>query len=128
MQERRPTWAWLFFAQLALVILASVLAATRHLPVAWFQAPFDKLGHLAAYGTLSFLAVGFFGRPQRWRVVLALLVVATLEEVSQRACAARTFDLGDLAMNVVGISTFGAAAGMVLRGTQPARRRSDEGA
>jgi VanZ family protein len=109
--EQRPVWSWLFFAQLALVVTASALATTGHFPVNLFQrSPFDKLGHLTLYGGLSFLAVAFFGRARRWPVVICLLVAATLEEVSQRAFPTRTFDLADLAMNVVGISVFGAAA------------------
>jgi VanZ family protein len=110
MNERRPAWAWLFFAQLALVILASVLATLGCFPSRVFQAPFDKLGHLGAYGLLAFLAVSFFGHARRWPVIIALLAAATLEEISQRAFPTRTFDFGDLAMNVAGISLFGALA------------------
>jgi hypothetical protein len=58
---------------------------------------------------LAFLGVAFFGRARRGRVLLCLLVAATLEELSQRAFPARTFDLGDLAMNIIGILLFGAA-------------------
>jgi VanZ family protein len=105
---KRPRWAWLFFAQLALVAGASVLATLGRFPAAVFRAPFDKLGHLGAYGGLSFFAVAFFGPRRRWPVVLALLAAATLEELSQRAFPTRTFDLGDLAMNVVGIAACGA--------------------
>jgi VanZ family protein len=110
MLERRPVWSWLFFAQLALVVLATSLATLGWLPTAVFRPPFDKVGHFAAYGLLSFLAVSFFGRARAWPVVIALLVAATLEEISQRAFPTRTFDLGDLAMNVAGITTLGALA------------------
>jgi hypothetical protein len=111
MNRRRPLWAWLFFPQLALIITASVLATTGHFPVTLFQrSPFDKVGHLTLYGGLSFLGVAFVGRGRRWALVICLLVAATLEEVSQRAFPRRTFDLGDLAMNVIGILAFGAAA------------------
>src|SRR4051812_39680890 len=94
MNETRPWWAWLFFAQLALVILASVLATTNHFPLGIFKhAPADKIGHFGAYGGLAFLGVAFFGRERRGRVVVALLAAATLEELSQRAFpATRTFD------------------------------------
>jgi VanZ family protein len=110
MDERRPAWAWLFFAQLALVIAATVLATRGGLPTALFRPPVDKLGHFGAYGLLSFFAVTFFGHRRRWRVVGALLVTATLEEISQRAFPTRTFDLGDLTMNAAGISVLGALA------------------
>jgi VanZ family protein len=110
MHERRPRWAWLFFAQLALVILASVLASAGHLPTTLFRPPVDKLGHLLAFGGLAFLAVSFFGPARRWRVIAILLVAATADELLQRAFPTRTFDLRDLAMNVVGILAFGVAA------------------
>jgi VanZ family protein len=110
MNEQRPVWAWLFFPQLVLVISASVLATTGHFPVALFQrSPLDKVGHLVAYGGLSFFGVALFGRARRWPFVICLLVAATLEELSQRAFPTRTFDLGDLAMNLIGIAVFGAA-------------------
>jgi len=114
--QHRPGWAWLFFAHLALVILASVLATTGHLPARVFRSPVDKLGHLLAYGTLSFLAVSYFGHQRRWRVIVLLLVAATIEEISQRAFATRTFDLGDLAMNTLGITIFGSAAARLAGG------------
>ena len=116
MKETRRIWAWLFLAQLALLITASVLATIGHLPTDVFQrAPFDKIGHLVAYGGLAFFGVAFFGRSRRWQVVGSLLIGATLEELSQRAFPTRTFDLGDLAMNVVGILTFAAAAVRLAR-------------
>ena len=97
------------------MISASVLATTGHFPVALFQrSPFDKVGHLLFYGGLSFLGVALFGRARRWPFVIGLLLFATLEELSQRAFPRRTFDLGDLAMNLIGIAVFGAAAGARL--------------
>ena len=110
MHPKRPAWSWLFFVQLALVVLATVLATLGRFPPILFRAPFDKLGHLGAYGLLAFFGVSFFGHARRWPVVVTLLVAATLEELSQRAFPTRTFDLGDLAMNVVGICTLGALA------------------
>jgi VanZ family protein len=123
MNQRRPLWAWLFFAQLALVAAATVLASTGHFPTDVFQrSPYDKIGHFVAYGGLAFLGVAFFGRTRRFRVVASLLVAATLEELSQRAFPTRTFDLGDLAMNIVGIVVFGAAAAALV---ENARQRLD---
>jgi VanZ family protein len=110
MHEPRPRWAWLFFAQLALVVLASALASAGHLPTTVFRPPVDKLGHLLAFGVLSFLGVSFFGPARRWRVIAVLLVAATADELLQRAFPTRTFDLSDLAMNVVGIVALGVAA------------------
>ncbi len=120
MNQTRPLWAWLLFPQLAAIIIASVLATTGHFPVAVFQRwPLDKLGHLFAYGGLAFLGVAFFGPRRRTWFIAGLLVAATLEEISQRAFPARTFDLGDLAMNVTGIVGLGALA---ARSSSRARR------
>jgi VanZ family protein len=121
MNFRRPIWAWLFFLQLVLVAGASVLTTRGALPTGLFRAPLDKVGHLGAYGLLAFLGVGFFGPARRWRVIGVLLLVSTLDEFSQRAFPTRTFDLGDLAMNVVGIVTLGSLAARLLirRGQRP---------
>src|SRR4051812_40295997 len=92
MTHTRPLWAWLLFPQLAVIVTASVLAATGHFPVALFQhAPFDKIGHLLAYGGLAFLGMAFVGRRRRTWFIVGLLLAATLEEVSQRAFPRRTF-------------------------------------
>jgi VanZ family protein len=115
MTHRRPFWSWLLFPHLGLVIAATILATRGLFPGAVFRSPVDKLGHLGAYGLLAFFAVSFFGHARRWAVVLSLLAAATLEEVSQRAFPTRTFDLADLAMNVVGISVFGALAARSAR-------------
>ena len=122
MKHARPSWAWLFFLQLTVVATASVLAARGQFPAGLFQRwGLDKIGHLLAYGGLSLLGVAFFGPARRAWVVGALLVAATLEELSQRAFPARTFDLGDLAMNVTGILAFGALAARRGRPPEPAR-------
>ena len=108
MNETRPMWAWLFFAQLALVVFASVMATSGHFPTVLFRPPVDKLGHFFAYGLLAFFGVAFFGSARGRTVVVVLLLAATLEELSQRAFPTRTFDLGDLAMNAAGICLLGA--------------------
>jgi VanZ family protein len=121
MKPRRPLWSWLFFVQLILVAGATILATRGAFPAGIFRAPFDKLGHLGAYGLLAFLAVSFFGSARRAQVIGALLVVSTVDEISQRAFPTRTFDLGDLAMNVVGIVALGIlAARLGSRRREPA--------
>jgi len=122
MKTNRPVWAWLFFLQLVLVVGASALATRGALPTGLFRAPLDKVGHLGAYGLLAFFGVSFFGAARRWRVMGVLLLVSTLDEFSQRAFPTRTFDLGDLAMNVVGIVTLGSLAARLL--ARPGHRRA----
>jgi len=100
----RPWWAWLLFAQILLVAGATAVASAGHFPSTLFRAPFDKAGHLAAYGGLAFFAVAFFAPRHRWRVIAAVALAATVDELSQRAFPTRTSDLWDLAMNGVGIA------------------------
>jgi hypothetical protein len=107
MNESRPRWSWLLFAHLALMAAATVLATRGALAPVWFRPPLDKLGHLLAWGLLAFFAVAFLGRRHRGSVIGAVLLAATLEELSQRAFSTRTFDLGDLAMNATGAFVFG---------------------
>jgi VanZ family protein len=114
-RERRPPWAWLFFVQLALVGLASALATAGLLPTDFLRAPADKLGHLLMFGGLSFLGVAFFGPTRRWRVIAVLAAGATLEELLQGFSPLRSFDLGDLAMNLVGIIVGNLAFGAAVR-------------
>ena len=117
MNERSFAWPCFLFAHLALLVVAEVLATCGLFPSGLFQPPIDKIGHLFAYGVLTFLALRSFGGRRRWPVVLTLLVLATIDEFSQRAFKTRTFDLGDLAMNVVGICAFAVLAGGWRTGT-----------
>jgi VanZ family protein len=112
MTSQRPRWAWLFFAQLALLVGASVLAAQGRLPRTVFSSGFDKLGHFLGLGLLSFLAVAFFGRARWVRTVLVLAAVSILEELSQAWFPARTVDVRDLVANLAGIVVFGGAIGL----------------
>src|SRR5262249_44728322 len=91
-------------------VLATVLASAGHLPTTVFRPPVDKLGHLLAYGVLSFLGVSFFGPARRWRVIAVLLVPAPADARLQRAFPTPTFALSDLPLNVVGIVALGVAA------------------
>jgi VanZ family protein len=116
MTDRRPRWAWLLFPHLVLITGATVLAASGHLPALTLGGGLDKLGHFLLLGTLSLLAVGFFGRARWLRVVLALGLLSALEELSQAWFRARTLDVWDLAANLLGITLGGLAA--ALRSTR----------
>lgn len=115
MTERRPRWAWLLFPQLSVIVAASVLAARGHLPVIVLRGGLDKVGHFLMLGTLSLLAVGFFGRARWLRVVTALGLLSALEEASQAWFPARTVDAWDLAANLLGILTGGMNATRLTR-------------
>ena len=115
----RPWWTWLFFVQLAIVVGAGVCASLRILPMALFTSGIDKLGHFLGLGVLSFLAVSFFGRPRWRRTVLIIAAASVLEELSQGLLPARTFDLGDMAANLVGIALFGTLAAELVSDARP---------
>jgi VanZ family protein len=115
MTDRRPRWAWLLFPHLSLIVGASVVAACNGLPQLALRGGLDKVGHFLLLGTLSLLAVGFFGRARWLRVVLVLALVSALEEASQAWFPARTLDAGDLAANLLGIALGGLAATRLTR-------------
>ncbi|HEX8772375.1 MAG TPA: VanZ family protein [Pyrinomonadaceae bacterium] len=82
----------------------------------------DKLGHLILMGTLSFLLnMALSCRWVRvWKVEilkgsLIVAVIVTLEEFSQIFVKYRTFDLGDLFFDYVGIFFFGMLAYLLTR-------------
>lgn len=82
----------------------------------------DKLGHLILMGILSFLLNMALScrRVRVWKVELlkgSLIValVVTLEEFSQIFVKYRTFDMGDLFMDYVGIFFFGMFAYLLTR-------------
>jgi len=115
MHNERPRWAWLLFPHLSLIVGASVLAACERLPRVALRGGLDKVGHFLLLGTLSLLAVGFFGRARWLRVVLVLGLLSALEEASQAWFPARTVDAGDLAANLLGIALGGLAATRLTR-------------
>lgn len=88
----------------------------------------DKIGHFLLFGTLSFLvnlvlraAEIRFGRIAILKGSAAVLFVATLEEFSQLFLRSRSFDLGDLTADILGIWLFGWLAKRYLswRRTKP---------
>jgi VanZ family protein len=82
----------------------------------------DKLGHLLLMGMLSFLLnLTLSCRWMRvWKIELLkgsliVAVIVTLEEFSQIFVKYRTFDLGDLFFDYVGIFFFGMFAYLLTR-------------
>ncbi len=102
--------ALLFLLFILLVIVAADLNAIPPFVRALYRFPNgDLVGHFTLYGILAWLLARAF--PQRLRieryrlptVSLALLVFATLEEVSQSFIAARTASWADFACSTLGI-------------------------
>ncbi|MBE0540853.1 MAG: VanZ family protein [Verrucomicrobia bacterium] len=88
----------------------------------------DKIGHFLLFGMLAFLVnlVLRAAQIRLWRISFlkgsaAVLFVATLEEFSQLFLRSRSFDLGDLTADILGICFFGWLAKKYLswRRTKP---------
>lgn len=115
MTSERPRWSWLLFPHLSMLVVASVLAANDHFPIVLMRGGIDKIGHFLLEGTLSLLAVGFFGRARAVRVVTILGLLSALEEASQAWFPARTVDAWDLTANLIGIVLGGLIATRLTR-------------
>ncbi len=97
----------------------------RHLPGG------DKTGHFLIMGTVSFLVTLAFSsariRGRRLGAVGCVLMVGavvTVDEFLQLLFPTRSFSLGDLLANWLGILSFGAAAWLVLRTRTKRRERA----
>src|SRR5687767_11207927 len=102
--------ALLFLLFILLIILAADTGSMPPFIRAVYNFPGgDKVGHLILYGILAFLLARAFPRPLNLGpgsvpiVMLALLVFALLEELSQSIFSTRTFDLLDLTCSFLGI-------------------------
>ena len=124
---RRPSWAWWLWAQLAVLVFASVGAYLGLTRVRVLMVPgIDKVLHFVLFGVFSMLLVGWFGGRKPARVIGALAAVAVLDEALQALAPTRTFDLLDLACTLAGVVVLGAlgvrwARPDALR--RPSRRR-----
>ena len=102
---------WLFFAQLALALIATNIAYLGILPMRYLSWPYsDKVLHVVLMGGLSFwLNLGLRGRTLRigwWLLPVAIAIpfaVAFAEECLQSLSPLRTFDLLDLACDLLGM-------------------------
>ncbi len=73
----------------------------------------DKIAHVLLYGMMAFLlnfglnfkCIRFFGFPLQLGAII-VLIFAVFEEFTQYYIPSRTFDLGDLLADVVGIILF----------------------
>jgi hypothetical protein len=114
--------AGLIFLAYAIALGALILAADA----GWLSRPLrlihgvpggDKFGHFLLFGVFSFLANNLWPTSEWWRrgvrlsrLSLALLALIVLEELSQLAFQARTFDAWDIVAGALGVWLFGAWA------------------
>lgn len=115
----------LYASLLAGIVVMANLGGTNEVFGLLTGLPFgDKLGHLVLIGGLAGLADVAARRRDWGRVPAAPLVVgviALLEELTQIWLPTRSFDLGDLAADLVGIALFTLLSRAIAR-----PRHSDE--
>lgn len=108
---------------LAVIIFIANLKGTRYVLNFVGNIPYgDKLGHFLLMGFFAFLLnLALNAKTFRlWKInyllgSLMVIVVVTLEEISQKFVAGRTFDRGDLIFDYLGIFVFGELARFICR-------------
>lgn len=108
---------------LAVIIFIASRKGTRYLLDFVGNIPYgDKLGHFILMGGFSFLlnlvlnAKTFgIGKVNYLLGSLIVVFVVTLEEISQKFVAGRTFDWGDLVFDYLGIFVFGELARFICQ-------------
>lgn len=88
---------------LVLVFLAGIfIGGAQPIAVGLIPAPWDKLAHAAAFGTLTVLVAVSLRPPLAWLVTLPLLVTAA-DEWHQSFLAGRAAGIGDWLAGAVGV-------------------------
>ncbi len=108
---------------LAVIIFLADRKGTRYMLNFVGNIPYgDKLGHFCLMGVFSFLLnlVLDARTVSAWKLnyllgSLIVLVIVTLEELSQIFVRGRTFDWGDLVFDYLGIFLFGEIARFISR-------------
>jgi polysaccharide biosynthesis protein VpsQ len=104
---------------LAGIIFLADTKSTRYVLSFVGNIPFgDKLGHFFLMGIFAFLVNLCLGCKKVWRLLLGSLIVfgiVVIEEFSQIFIRGRSFDLTDLAADLVGVITFGKLAEIVSK-------------
>lgn len=130
------TRKWLVVASVAYAALIAGIVATANIggTHAMFGAigafPYgDKLAHFVLVGVLALLVdLGWrrdlrLGRVRLAWAAVAIAAVALVEELTQIALPTRTFDVGDLSANWLGIVTFVGAGRWLRASRQPEEPR-----
>lgn len=123
----RKMISWLLWPQIALVVMVTLMAYLGLLPLDLLRWPFaDKVLHMLLIGALAFwlnlwlpdwqLQLGRLRLP----VAVALpFALAAGEELMQSRSPLRTFDLGDLASDLLGLLLFYALSRWLLSRMSP---------
>ena len=108
---------------LAVIIILADRKGTRYMLNFVGNIPYgDKLGHFCLMGGFSFLLNLFLDARtvSLWKFnylfgSLIVLVIVTIEEISQIFISGRTFDWGDLIVDYLGIFIFGEIARLICK-------------
>ena len=122
-RKKRAILSFRNFIRLLTIIYSSAIAFIAWCASAgWYRPTFawvqtyasDKWLHFVLVGTLALLLnlslnLATVSRRSSWLLwgTFVMLLLATLEELSQQWISSRTFDLGDLACNFLGILIIG---------------------
>jgi hypothetical protein len=94
-------WLFLGFSLIMLVIIVSLIPHPPH--VAHFRGN-DKLGHFAAYITMTFWFGQIYTRNRvRWTISLAFVILGMSLEYLQRLSGYRAFEFADMGANAAGV-------------------------
>jgi membrane-associated phospholipid phosphatase len=112
--DRRAMMSWLLWPQISLALMATLMAYLGLLPYYFLTYAYvDKVLHALLVGALAFWLNLWLPDWQlqmgRLRLPVAIIlpfVLASLEEAMQSWSPLRTFDLGDLASDLVGLLIF----------------------
>lgn len=118
----RQTLQWLFFLQLAIILLGTHMAYLDILPWRYMRWPMaDKVLHMLVLGGISFwLNLWLNGRAVRvwkWHLPVAVILpfgLALIEECLQSLSPVRTFDLLDLTADLLGMTLMYVFSNLVL--------------
>lgn len=115
-------WRWLLWPQIALVLVVTEMAYLNLIPRVLQTLPyFDKSMHLLGFGAVTFWLNLWWAphlSPRSQIAPLAILLplaFAIVEESLQSLSPYRTFDLWDLASDLVGIVFFGWVSQQLLK-------------
>ncbi|MCC6457057.1 MAG: VanZ family protein [Caldilineaceae bacterium] len=123
----RSMVSWLLWPQIALAVMATFMAYLGLLPLYLLSWPYaDKVLHMLLIGALAFWLNLWLPdwqlRMGRLRLPLAVALpfaLAMVEEIMQSWSPLRTFDLGDLASDLVGLLFFYALSRWMLARMSP---------
>jgi len=131
------SWKWIAIAYGGIILLIIAIAnhsAYSGLLTFVHAIPYgDKIGHFVLIGVLALVvnlgwqcATFQWGRIKILKGSLVVFICVVLEEFSQLFIATRTFDIGDLMADVLGIVVLGSLAIWIHAKLKPAPRQNLE--